>query len=671
METASSSSSEPRLRNSCESCRRKKTKCTGERPTCSFCQRLGQPCVYLAREQHHARAERNPGIVKTSGSKERVRRLETQVGQIFEILQSLTENGTRGSTASPFAPVPSRDDEASLSNGGDAAVHDNASEPQGLSFDPTASPEPPPDAVDHLIRVYKKDIAFRPLPLFGRSILRSRLSSPTPQFLRRSFLALTLRFGTHPFFRGKEGECADFYAGSAYTDLMPLALEGVATVEVVQSLCLLALQDLKVCKPARAWGTIGMAARLEVSRGWNRRELDQAVQDDAEDDESSRCFWSVYILEKAFSAQCSVLDRCVVQPRYPDSASLTPQLPPTTTTSTEGQAGRFDGINSSFLRVISIWGDVTSYNHGVRCSRRERPWLPTSKYTELTQKMYEFEDQTALKHLFKNAAFTDRTPADVSENLEYWRPWVLMQITHHATSAVLNHPFIHISGLGEASRRQPPRLFMQGVVDQAQYHAQWVGRLVQMCEAAQFDILDPLLGTLVAATATVAWVFRFAPDSSAASKSVACFDICEGFNMQVKLLESLRGVSGQTRGDGDSVITFRPSKLWELLDNSIVVPKLSPHSNSSSSASNSRRESPLPDATLSVTTHILHPVDEAAEATARSPTATDNNDTDSAAQARPGDELCFDDFFSQYLPTEMNCAPEAVQVPMAWQNLRD
>ncbi|OBR15049.1 C6 transcription factor [Colletotrichum higginsianum IMI 349063] len=664
MDTASSSSSEPRLRNSCESCRRS----LGE--TGRSVRVLTELC----------------GL--SSGSKERVRRLETQVGQIYEILQSLTENRMRGSTASPLAPVPNRDDEASLGNGDDAAVHNDASEPQGSFFDPTASPEPPPDALEHLIRVYRKDIAFKPLPLFGRSTLRSRLSSPTPRFLRRSFLALTLRFGTHPFFRGKEGECADFYAASAYADLMPLALEGVATVEVVQSLCLLALQDLKVCKPARAWGTIGMAARLEVSRGWNRRELGQAAQDDSEDDESSRCFWSVYILEKAFSAQCSVLDRCVVQPRYPDSASLSLQPPPSTPppTSTEGQAGRFDGINSSFLRVISIWGDVTSYNHGVRCSRRERPWLPTSRYTELTQKMYEFEDQTALKHLLKNAAFTDRTPADVSENLEYWRPWVLMQITHHATSAVLNHPFIHISGLGEASRRQPPRLFMQGVIDQAQYHAQWVGRLVQMCEAVQFDILDPLLGTLVAATATVAWVFRFAPDSSAASKSVACFDICEGFvrkvaaswphiGQKVKLLESLRGVSGQTRGDGDSVITFRPSKLWELLDNSIIVPKPSPHSNITSSESNSRRESPLPDATLSVTTHILHPVDEDAEAAAQSqpvsPATTDNNGTDSAAQARPGDELCFDDFFSQYLPTEMNCAPEAVQVPMAWQNLRD
>ncbi|TKW54914.1 hypothetical protein CTA1_505 [Colletotrichum tanaceti] len=34
------------------------------------------------------------------------------------------------------------------------------------------------------------------------------------------------------------------------------------------------------------------------------------------------------------------------------------------------------------------------------------------------------------------------------------------------------------------------------------------------------------------------------------------------------------------------------------------------------------------------------------------------------------DELCFDGFFSQYLPAKMNCAPEAVQVPMTWQNLR-
>ncbi|KAE8315411.1 hypothetical protein BDV41DRAFT_531079 [Aspergillus transmontanensis] len=44
-----SAPSEPLTRQACESCRRKKTKCTAERPSCSFCLRLNIPCVYLPR----------------------------------------------------------------------------------------------------------------------------------------------------------------------------------------------------------------------------------------------------------------------------------------------------------------------------------------------------------------------------------------------------------------------------------------------------------------------------------------------------------------------------------------------------------------------------------------------------------------------------------------------
>ncbi|KAJ0142387.1 hypothetical protein HZ326_14790 [Fusarium oxysporum f. sp. albedinis] len=40
---------EPLTRHACEPCRRKKTKCTAERPVCSYCKRLGDQCHYLPR----------------------------------------------------------------------------------------------------------------------------------------------------------------------------------------------------------------------------------------------------------------------------------------------------------------------------------------------------------------------------------------------------------------------------------------------------------------------------------------------------------------------------------------------------------------------------------------------------------------------------------------------
>jgi hypothetical protein len=35
-----------RIRQACRNCRRKKARCTGERPECAFCVRLKQPCSY-------------------------------------------------------------------------------------------------------------------------------------------------------------------------------------------------------------------------------------------------------------------------------------------------------------------------------------------------------------------------------------------------------------------------------------------------------------------------------------------------------------------------------------------------------------------------------------------------------------------------------------------------
>ncbi|KAF9635447.1 hypothetical protein BFW01_g6342 [Lasiodiplodia theobromae] len=44
-----------RIRQACEPCRRKKSRCPGERPNCSHCSRLGQTCYYAT--DHPAASE--------------------------------------------------------------------------------------------------------------------------------------------------------------------------------------------------------------------------------------------------------------------------------------------------------------------------------------------------------------------------------------------------------------------------------------------------------------------------------------------------------------------------------------------------------------------------------------------------------------------------------------
>ncbi|OMP86267.1 Regulatory protein CAT8 [Diplodia seriata] len=44
-----------RIRQACEPCRRKKSRCPGERPSCSHCSRLAQTCYYAS--DHPAAAD--------------------------------------------------------------------------------------------------------------------------------------------------------------------------------------------------------------------------------------------------------------------------------------------------------------------------------------------------------------------------------------------------------------------------------------------------------------------------------------------------------------------------------------------------------------------------------------------------------------------------------------
>ena len=94
------------------------------------------------------------------------------------------------------------------------------------------------------MEVYRATVHLQPLPLFNLEGLQARLMA-SPQFLLWSFLALTLTFSSHEFYRGSESEAIKFYARSAADTVMRLAAEGIPRLEILQSLCLLAFRDIK------------------------------------------------------------------------------------------------------------------------------------------------------------------------------------------------------------------------------------------------------------------------------------------------------------------------------------------------------------------------------------------------------------------------------------------
>ena len=105
-------------------------------------------------------------------------------------------------------------------------------------------PEPPADVLEYFVQVYRLAVHFQPLPLLCLDGLAEYLTR-APRYLRWSFLALTLRMSGHQFYAGGDTETADYYARGAEETTSRLAAEGVSNVDLIQSLCLLALTHIR------------------------------------------------------------------------------------------------------------------------------------------------------------------------------------------------------------------------------------------------------------------------------------------------------------------------------------------------------------------------------------------------------------------------------------------
>jgi hypothetical protein len=94
-----------------------------------------------------------------------------------------------------------------------------------------------------LIEIYRIKIHLQPLQLFKLPDVKCYLTS-SPQFLLSSFLALTVRYSTHNFYKGQESKAVEFYTDSAHQAVISLASQGIPKIEVIQALCMLVLVDV-------------------------------------------------------------------------------------------------------------------------------------------------------------------------------------------------------------------------------------------------------------------------------------------------------------------------------------------------------------------------------------------------------------------------------------------
>ncbi|KAF4962168.1 hypothetical protein FSARC_9742 [Fusarium sarcochroum] len=535
----------PRLRQACEGCRQKKTKCSGEKPMCSFCERLGQTCTYLERER-----DRRTGGMRRKLSPE--------------------------------------------------------------------NSDPSPELLYHLVKVYREHLYFQPLPLFDVDRIHGSLQS-FPSFLRWAFLAIALRFIEHPIYGGRTTQANKCYIASRNA-VMQLALDGVRKVEMA-------------------------CVQEHASHG-----------QDFNDPDSSRCHWSIKTLEAAFSSHPGAQVYGVDPPNCPPSPARPPPL--STVAGTQEHPNLFDsnevngrdyGINAYCLQRVQIWGEIVSYMESIRTGKVDSSSL--ASHNQLTMRMYEVESKLSYQHLFRKVSFQHRRLPELSANREYWTPWLLMQMSYHAAQAALNHPFIHLVALRGSQGVSQSRSFLQETLDRALFHSSWVFRFIHICEKLEFDITDPLIGQIVAATATIPWLFQFVRDEAISSRARQDFETCERALSRIsaywphiaQMCQTLRELQSTIKQRDDdtkvdnSTVQFSPDAVWRLL---------SPHATAVSHPSVCYHSSPghsVSTATLQITTTIVHPATEDESSQPPKETGVDAHDG----------QMDWEDFFDKPYLTNM------------------
>ncbi|OCT51150.1 hypothetical protein CLCR_08205 [Cladophialophora carrionii] len=450
--------------------------------------------------------------------------LEARVDQIMEAVNTLVQlqsGEPSARLAAPSTPTPSSTanqlDEDRGVRGGIAV------------FDPVLSPDPPPEVLQSLVKLYVDQIADQPLPLFDIRTLSCSVQK-FPKSLLRSFLALTVRYSDDDFFSSCRSDAVEFYKTSASKALYARAAEATGDVDVLQAFCLLCLNEIEDGNMKGAWMTVGVAARLAVCSGL----MSSAAKGAVVTADHSRSYWSLFILDRIHGSSFRSVPAISTDdavPEMPPSARRPEYLGLTSPNDLEEPQAAEEkdaGINSYALQLLSIWGRLMSYLKTISQGVLEDAWTANSMYQQIKAEMARFETVLPEVHRFKNARFRERDISELERHRHYWASWVFTQCIYHATHCTLNHPFLHIARIRGQRRLRSPS-FLQHASDQAALHSAWVVLILSSCEERDFKIYDPFIGHLASVIATAEFLLQFSKDEALAAKSASNFSILRRF----------------------------------------------------------------------------------------------------------------------------------------------
>ncbi|KAH8649197.1 hypothetical protein BX600DRAFT_442459 [Xylariales sp. PMI_506] len=547
-----------RARQACDQCRRKKTRCPGEKPVCSFCARLSQPCTFSdgigttvlsntkkTRGTQHAEET-------TTTLENRFELLEAKVDRMFSDVL-LSPSAQKANSLKQALQYQIKEKPPLLHQYPETETKKREPDKVGTSIDSVSHVISPlsvevtlpstgiyhtaqnslPYAVRiEVVKCYTRYCDAQPFILFDTDHLVNHFSS-YPLSIQYLVLAAGLRFYRDLFIQDEQPLLAIDYLEKARRIIFGDISVGDVQTTTLQSLCMCVLLDLSALggnfNRARIHTSIG--ANLALSKVLASKS---ATLSQTEIEEIRRCYWSFYYLSCLTGGEpIPVFLVPHNRPPFPVSLSVDLEycssIQPSTSGSPTSTADIQEdlGIVGYSLQLLEMW--QTSLQYVVQLSiQDEVPWAPNSTQFQIVQRIMELESYFCRNHKNAHVRFAEHRADGVEDHSRYWRPWLFIQFTYHATLCLLHHPFVYSDKVRVAESSEAT-VFLEKSSDLALLHAKHIARLVDALEQKGVEASDPFLGYCAGVAATTLLWSCYDEDGSAQRRARALLSKCYKF----------------------------------------------------------------------------------------------------------------------------------------------
>ncbi|KAF2502888.1 hypothetical protein BU16DRAFT_449455, partial [Lophium mytilinum] len=423
-----------RLPLACIACRRKKIRCSGEKPACRHCLRSRIPCVYKVTTRKAA-----PRTDYMAMLDKRLKRMEDRViklipkenaGSVPPMGRSVVKPPLPGTVPKPSATKKRAADEAFgndledwSKSGASKQVEENATATskartteEGKLLTEGVESLPSKEMQEHLAEVYFDFVYGQSYPLLHKpSFMRRLAAGNVPPVLTLAICAISARFSTHPQLRTEPA----FLRGEEWaTKAREIALKryDAPNITILIVYLLLGLHEFGTCQGGRSWMFGGMAQRMAYALQLHRDlDYDPLGGENGERKKLSfidreirrRTMWSCFLMDRFNSSGTErplFVNEQFIQVQLPvkeqlyidEIAGSTEDLDGGASTSNSEQLTDTTanmGVMAYLIRLVSIWGELIKYLNLGGLERETVPtWDPESTFNCIKGRLQKFKE---------------------------------------------------------------------------------------------------------------------------------------------------------------------------------------------------------------------------------------------------------------------------------------